>query len=295
MSDSDENVSTPWEGWVEVGKYPSLDQAQEHALVILAMQEPCWVEATDLPGGFSLHAEEQSVGKISQELLAYDCEQEPPAVVPTVGRKLFRYPAGWGVYALWMMSLVLIFFWQGEDPLLVGRWASSSTGWIDRGEWWRPFTALFLHADAPHLVGNLLSGLWFGTWVARAIGPLRAWALILICGTMGNALTSVLTYPESFVSIGASTAVFGALGILTGIGVASMLRVRIRLPWAKITAPLFAGIILLGWMGGGRQGGNTDVLGHVFGFGVGLCAGLCIGLFTRVTAGAFSSSSGRDA
>ena len=263
--------------------------------MILAMQEPCWVEATDLPGGFSLHAEEQSVGKISQELLAYDCEQEPPAVVPTVGRKLFRYPAGWGVYALWMMSLVLIFFWQGEDPLLVGRWASSSTGWIDRGEWWRPFTALFLHADAPHLVGNLLSGLWFGTWVARAIGPLRAWALILICGTMGNALTSVLTYPESFVSIGASTAVFGALGILTGIGVASMLRVRIRLPWAKITAPLFAGIILLGWMGGGRQGGNTDVLGHVFGFGVGLCAGLCIGLFTRVTAGAFSSSSGRDA
>jgi membrane associated rhomboid family serine protease len=295
MSDPDENASMPWEGWVEVGKYPSLDQAQEHALVILAMGDPCWVAVTDFPGEFSLHAEAQSVSKISQELLAYDGEQESQAPVQAAGRKLFRYAAGWGVYAIWMMSLVLTFLWQGEDSSLVGRWASSSTGWIDRGEWWRPFTALFLHADAPHLVGNLLSGLWFGSWVARAMGSLRAWALILACGTVGNALTSVLTYPESFVSIGASTAVFGALGILTGIGFASMLRVRMRLPWAKITAPLFAGVILLGWLGGGNHGGNIDVLGHVCGFGAGLCAGLCIGLLAPAPAGASPPIRSRDA
>ena len=40
-----------------------------------------------------------------------------------------------------------------------------------------------------------------------------------------------------------------ALGILTGLGFAAMLRLSMRLPWARITAPLFAGIILLGWLG----------------------------------------------
>ena len=280
MSDPEETPATPWEELVKVGEYPTLEQAQEHGLVILAMREPCWVAAEPPTGEFSLHAEPQAVSEISQELLTYDREQEQPVIVASRHDELFRYPPGWGVYALWLSAVVLTFLRQAEDPLLVGRAASSSTGLIDHGEWWRPFTALFLHADAPHLVGNLLSGLFFGTLVARSIGPWRAWALILLCGTLGNTLTSALTYPESFVSLGASTAVFGALGILTGLGFVSMLRVRIRLPWAKITAPLFAGIILLGWLGGGSHGGNTDVLGHVFGFASGLGAGLLSGWLT---------------
>ncbi|MEN9975239.1 MAG: hypothetical protein RLZZ282_1245, partial [Verrucomicrobiota bacterium] len=175
--------------------------------------------------------------------------------------------------------------WQSEHPAFVAWGASSSTGFIGAHQWWRPFTALFLHADFGHLIGNLLSGLLFGTLVARSIGPLRAWGLILVCGTLGNALTSAITYPEPFVSIGASTAVFGALSILSGIGFASMLRVQMSLPWAKITAPLVAGIILLGWLGGGSHGGNTDVLGHLGGFAAGLIAGLLIGLLTPATGG----------
>jgi membrane associated rhomboid family serine protease len=154
--------------------------------------------------------------------------------------------------------------------------ASSSKGLLERHEWWRPFTALFLHADVPHLLGNLLSGMFFGTMVARTIGPWRGWALILACGTAGNLITSLITWPESFVSIGASTAVFGALGILSGSGFIAMLRQRARLPWARIAAPVLAGVVLLGWLGGGREGGNTDVLGHVFGFASGLAAGVMV-------------------
>ena len=274
---------------MEVGKFPTLDQAQEHGLVILAMREPCWVAEEEPTGAFTLHAEPQSAPEISQELLAYDREQQQPS--PGPDREMFRFAPGWGMYGLWMLSLVLSFLWQGEHPAFVAWAASSSTAFIGHGEWWRPFTALFLHADFGHLIGNLLSGLLFGTLVARSIGPLRAWLLILVCGTLGNAMTSALTYPESFVSIGASTAVFGALGILSGIGFATMLRVRRPLPWAKITAPLVAGIILLGWLGGGSHGGNTDVLGHLGGFAAGLTAGLLIGLLTPATAGASTAGS----
>ena len=91
-------------------------------------------------------------------------------------------------------------------------------------------------------------------------------------------ITSRLTYPEAFVSLGASTAVFAALGILSGLGVAETLRDRARLPWVRISAPFLAGLVLLGWLGGGGgHGSNTDVLGHVFGFSSGLVAGVATG------------------
>ena len=134
-----------------------------------------------------------------------------------------------------------------------------------------------MHADAPHLVGNIVSGGIFGTLLARLIRPWRAWVLILACGTLGNIISSAVAWPESFLSIGASTAVFGALGILCGLAFASTLRSRLRLPWLRTAAPVIAGVVLLGWLGGGSEGGNTDVLGHVFGFSSGLAAGILCG------------------
>ena len=189
----------------------------------------------------------------------------------------FHFAAGWEIFLAWMACLIVVFYLQSQDYSLTDQAASSSIGLIDRHEWWRPFTALFLHADIQHLVGNIVSGAVFGTLVSRSVGPLRGWALILACGTSGNILTSLLTYPTPFISIGASTAVFGALGILTGLGFSTSLRLRSRSSWAKVAAPVLAGIVLLGWLGGGSPGSNTDVLGHVFGFGSGLISGMVVG------------------
>jgi rhomboid protease GluP len=295
MSDPNENTSMPLEELATIGKYPTLEQAQEHGLVILAMNEACWVAETNPPGGYTLHAEPQPAERIADELQAYENEREIPLPVRPFDQEMFRFGPGWGIYGIWMATLILVFLRQNVDPSLVERAASSSRGLISSGEWWRPFTGLFLHADAPHLIGNLLSGLLFGSLVSRSIGPLRGWALILACGTIGNILTSSITYPDPFVSIGASTAVFAALGILSGLGFTAMMRLRVRLQWAKLTAPLVAGIVLLGWLGGGSHGGNTDVLGHVFGFSSGLTAGLSIGLLSPNTAGTLAAGTSSTA
>jgi len=268
---------------MEVGKYPSLARAHEHGLVILAMRQPCLVAETETPGQYSLHAEPAAAPAIERELQAYESERQVPFPAPPPERDLFRFSPGWGVFGIWALCLIGGFLWQHGHPSLAESATSSSTGLIGRGEWWRPFTGLFLHADVPHLVGNLLGGLFFGTLVARSIGPWRGWALILACGTLGNALTSAIAWPESFTSIGASTAVFGALGILSGLGFASMPRARMRLPWVKTAAPVLAGVILLGWLGGGSESGNTDVPGHVSGFAAGLCSGMLIGAFKRAS------------
>ncbi len=286
MSETDEHTSTEWENLVEIGNYPTLAEAHEHGLVILAMRQPCWVANAEDSGGYTLHAEAGAAPAISRELIEYDEEQANPPPSPGTDSEVFHFPAGWGVYGIWALVLILTYLSQGTTPWLMDHGSSSSIELIGNHEWWRPFTALFLHADPPHLIGNLLSGMLFGTLVSRSIGPLRGWALILACGTVGNAITSFVAWPEAFVSIGASTAVFGALGILSGLGFSFMLRHRFRLPWAKTAAPVIAGIILLGWLGGGTPGGNTDVLGHIFGFVSGLASGLITGRLNPATAGA---------
>jgi membrane associated rhomboid family serine protease len=286
IDETDDTQSPDWASLSWVGNYPTSREAHEHGLVILAMRHAYWVNPLENDTGFALLAEPEHVAAIRHEISVYDQEQFRPTPRIVDEADVFRHDAGWALYAAWMLALVLTFSWQHATPGVADRFASSSIGLFSRGEWWRPFTALFLHADASHLIGNLLSGLLFGTLVSRSMGAARGWVLILACGTIGNALTSALTWPEPFTSIGASTAVFGALGILSGFGFSAMLRARLNLSWARTAAPVIAGIILLGWLGGGSEGGNTDVLGHVFGFSSGLAAGWISGHFRPATADA---------
>jgi membrane associated rhomboid family serine protease len=280
MNPTEEAPAATQEDWVRVGHYPSLSDAYDHGLVILAMGESCRVEEAAAPGGFDLQAEALPAGKISAELDAYTAET---AMAPAVRAPLPErpaYSAGWWLTGLWVLALLTVYRWQGEDPGLVERAASSSVGLIGNGEWWRPFTALFLHGDVSHIAGNLVGGTIFGTLVARSAGALRGWLMILLCGAAGNAITSVVMFPEPYSSIGASSAVFAALGILSGMGIAETFRDRARLPWLRISAPVLAGVVLLGWLGSGN-GPGTDVMGHVFGFGSGVVAGTAMGALER--------------
>jgi membrane associated rhomboid family serine protease len=295
MNDPDPDDSSQWSDLAEVGKYPTLADAHERSLVILAMREPCWVEDQRPTGEYALHATTEAAPKIGVELEAYETEQAQLKPVDAPQVELFHHGPGWRVYLLWACLLTAAFVLQGRFPELTERGASSNLGLIARYEWWRPFTALFLHADTPHLLGNLLSGMIFGTLVSRCIGAWLGWALILVCGTLGNLITSIVTWPDPFVSIGASTAVFGGLGMLAGLGFSNLLKNRVRLPWARTAAPVLAGIVLLGWLGGGAEGGNTDVLGHVFGFGSGVAMGFSIGHFSPATEGPSSGGTSKAA
>ncbi len=260
--------------WIDVGTYPTLDEAHERALVALSMGESIRVEHGDEPGEFDLQVEPDAAVKISEEIRQYEAEAEMVTISKIVPSNWVKYPSGWGYYIIWATVLIVVFYLQQNDLTLSDRGASSSIGLIENGEWWRPFTALFLHADVGHILGNLASGALFGMLVSKSIGPFKAWAMILISGTVGNLATSALTYPESFTSIGASTAVFGALGILSGIGLVENFREKVSMPWVRVLAPLIAGFALLGMLGGAEPGSNTDVLGHVFGFSAGVVSGM---------------------
>lgn len=276
MSESTKPGETE-EGWVEVGSYASLDEAHEHALVALAMGEAIRVEHGDQPGEYDVQAEPEAAPKISDELKQYGEESRVAEVLPLLPSNWGRHPAGFLHFLAWAVALLTVFRFQSADPSISDRYASSSLALIGGGEWWRPFTALFLHGDGPHIVGNLASGAVFGMLVSKSLGPWKGWTMILLAGTAGNAITSWVMWPEGFRSLGASTAVFGALGILSGIGIVENFQEKIRMPWLRVLAPLLAGFVLLGWLGGAAPGDGVDVFGHVFGF----CAGVIAGFLCR--------------
>lgn len=152
---------------------------------------------------------------------------------------------------------------------------------VQAGQWWRAWTALTLHLDGAHLAANLGAGVWFGYLASRLIGSGTAWFLIVNGAALANLLEALLGSPDHR-SVGASTAVFTALGAMS----AYSWRERYQLPQRRALrwGPLVAGVILLGWTGSG--GGsetdpgnpNVDLVAHVAGFGVGMLLGAAAAL-----------------
>jgi rhomboid protease GluP len=136
------------------------------------------------------------------------------------------------------------------------------------GAWWQVITALTLHADLGHIAGNSLFGGMFGYLLARSLGAGVGWFLAVLCAGVAN-LTSAFVQADDFRALGASTAVFAALGLMGAYawqrGYFDSDNRRRRF------APAFAAIAMIAFTG--TSGENTDLFGHLFGFAYGFAAG----------------------
>lgn len=257
------------ENLVSVGTFPTQKEAEEYQLVVLAMGLACTVIALPDPEeGFAILAEPAHAEAISREFAAYAGEQwrgqETPAEPPKTG-------IGLEFALLWIISLLAARHFQITDPEFTERFCNSTSGLFSHGEWWRPFTALFLHADMDHLLGNAIFSLAFFPFVTHALGPRTGSLLILLSGTAGNVLNCWAHLPADYFSLGASTATFGALGILGGLSTFAAWDSRTSRRPIRLIVPIGAAIALLGWLGSGEF--PTDVQGHLLGFLAGAVAG----------------------
>ena len=174
----------------------------------------------------------------------------------------------------WAFALMIVFSLQsrhrfGIDWLAAGRLDVAA---IEAGEWWRVITALTLHVDIAHLFVNIGFGAVFGSLLARQIGVGLAWLMILIGGATGNLMNTLVQKPWH-TAVGASTAVFAALGLLgaylwTG-------RRLIHDSWARRWTPVVGAIVLLAWLGTGDE--RTDIVAHLTGFLAGFAMGALLG------------------
>jgi rhomboid protease GluP len=81
--------------------------------------------------------------------------------------------------------------------------------WVWAGEYWRLFTAMFVHIGWVHIAANLFFGFRLCAMAEKAIGPWRFLVLYLGSGLVGSAV-SVLG--RDALSAGASGALFGVVG-----------------------------------------------------------------------------------
>ena len=183
-----------------------------------------------------------------------------------------RYKTFTGLWVSVILMASHIAITTGSDSEVIVRTYGSSAFHILRGELYRSVTSLMIHASVMHLVGNMLGITIFGTAVCNITGWGVGWFMILATGIFGNLMNAVL-YKTGHLSIGASTAVFGAIGILA----AHQFFKKFRLPGQQTRAwlSLGGGLALLGILGSGE---HTDVMAHLFGF----TAGIILGAFYSV-------------
>jgi membrane associated rhomboid family serine protease len=208
--------------------------------------------------------------RAEEELRLYEAENRhwppPPAPEPPTvrnGRRTFAVLVAVGLFH------DLTFQPPGRVLGIAVEWHRLGTmqaGRVLDGEVWRLVTALTLHVDGLHLAGNFVLGGILLAQLNRQLGVGLGMALVLAAGTLGN-LTNALVREASFRSIGGSTAVFGALGVI----VARAAWGTARRDWRRWVLPLGAGAGLIAFTGVGGE--RTDYLAHLFGFGWGLVVG----------------------
>jgi len=252
-------------GWVEVARFRDTAAADQHALVLVAAGIDCQIVADDGPA--AIRVEAANAARALAELAAYSADNRRLVPVP-----LNLRPPRAGFAGALVYSCVLLFVYGASEREIFFRdWLAAGdadAGLIAAGEWWRALTALTLHGDYAHLFSNLIAGAFLGIVLSQILGSGLAWLLILLAGGLGNGL-SALFQPAGHMAIGASTAVFGALGVL----VVLMTRYQ-RSLWRRGLrrwAPVAAGIMLLAFVG--IEGERIDIGGHIAGFAAGCLIG----------------------
>ena len=273
---------------VQIGSYLRQDQAEEHGLVVLALGFDYWVLEEE--GLHNLYVEALNAGPAALELEQF--EDERAAERELARQALAHKPPPAPLQQKTSPLSLFVFVWtmciffaiqrdQGSRWIELGAADSED---ILHGEFWRTITALTLHDGLRHLCANLATGLVFAWALLPLFGSGWTWMGIILSGALGNALNAALHSGGEHRSIGASTAVFGGLGLLVGWQiVAAMHRRHERRAHPGylrgIIFPIGAGLALLAFLGVGNGNDRVDVLAH----GAGLFCGTLLGVLAAWT------------
>jgi rhomboid protease GluP len=215
--------------------------AKAYVLTLTAMDMRAMLASEQ--GAYAVYVAPEDELRATWELDQYDSENATGAAAGKQARARPAFVVSFSTTALAYAAVLLFFFgaarrgsfgtdWAGEGAMVAHHVTSDF-------ELWRTVTALTLHLDFGHIASNLVFGVIFVWLLAKETGPGIAWASTLLAGAAGNWLNALWQAPVH-TSIGASTAVFGA-------------------------------VMLMAFLGFGE--GNTDIGAHIGGFLAGLAGG----------------------
>ncbi len=160
-----------------------------------------------------------------------------------------------GICAFLLADMLL----TGQKTDWILRFGLSAEG-IAKGEYYRFFTAMFLHGGLGHLVANSIYLFYFGIPMERILGTGKYLLLYLLSGLVGGLFSLIFS---GYLAVGASGAIFGLLG-------ASLLLTHKK--GAAYTGMNYATMLLLSIsaLGMGMLDAGVDNFAHAGGFLAGL-------------------------
>ena len=134
-------------------------------------------------------------------------------------KALFTYGKPFFTYLILLNVIVIFgfmeFYGSSTSLLTLVEFGAKYDPLIHQGEWWRFFTAIFLHIGFLHLFMNSFALFYLGSAVERIYGTPRFVLIYLVAGLMGSISSFAF---NSQVSAGASGAIFGCFGALLYFG-----------------------------------------------------------------------------
>lgn len=174
---------------------------------------------------------------------------------------------------------VLIFLWMDlfaggtmDSDVMLAYGGLDPNRVLMQNETWRLFTAMFLHFDIEHLIGNMVLLGAAGPILERALGPVYFLGLYIISGLDSSGLSfwhMVSNGEYNALAAGASGAIFGVVGALIWIVI------RHRGQYQDLTMRGMIFVLALSAYTG-LTGGNVDNWGHLGG----LVTGFILGMIT---------------
>ena len=263
------------DGWTIIFDSTNRQACNDRALVLTSLKIPYEILSDDRRYMLVVPAEVEE--KAKYEIWQYDKENQPvpkarPRLVPE-----FQNPVPGVVIYIVIVCLVA---WLAGESVFNRDWVAA--GRVDgelirQGEWWRTLTALTLHSGLRHLAGNIGFGALFGILAGRLFGSGLTWLCVVVASGFANTLNTLLLASDHK-AIGASTAVFAALGLIAGFVWRAKLMAQDR--WAYRLGPIVGGLALLAYTGTG--GPNTDIGAHLAGFVCGFGSGTLLTLLPKI-------------
>lgn len=249
-----------------------LSRLHLYSLILSAAAIPHHIGAGGNRAGWVIRVAAADYARAIAEIHAYDEENSSwpsPSPDPDTFMPVFR------VQAVLIVASLSLFYgvtgpWSPHAQWFI-HGAVDSARILTDGEYYRLVTALTLHADLVHLLGNCFLGGFLLHFYFLLLGNGIGLSALVFSAVLANYI-NVLAHGPGHFSVGFSTAVFSAIGILSAL---NYRHYHFTQP-ARLVLPLMAGAAMLAMLGSGSE--HTDLGAHFFGLMTGLLAGSLLGI-----------------
>ncbi len=154
--------------------------------------------------------------------------------------RVIRYPATFWLIAVNVLIYVFLLFAQYFFPSVLVHFELTPS-YILQGKYlWTIITSMFTQIYLVHLMANMFSLFFLGTFLERIIGTKRFLGAYFISGIMGSIFYILFSNP-TIPAVGASGAIFGIAGMLAILTP----KLPVYIMFIPIAMPMWFGVIMI--------------------------------------------------